>query len=46
MGEPVSKNNDDYIIWQYTATGCAKGVRGDVDISRFRGNHSLNEILY
>ena len=46
MDEPVLKNNDDYIIWQYTATGRAKGVRGDVDISRFRGNHSLNEILY
>lgn len=46
MDEPVLNNNDDYIIWQYTATGRAKGVRGDVDISRFRGNHSLDEILY
>jgi lysozyme len=46
LDEPVLKNNDDYIIWQFTATGSAKGVRGDVDISRFRGNHMLNEILY
>jgi lysozyme len=46
LDEPVLKNNDDYIIWQFTATGSAKGVRGDVDISRFRGNHTLNEILY
>jgi len=44
--EPVLKNDADYIIWQYTATGTARGINGDVDISRLRGNHTLDEILY
>ncbi len=44
--EPVLTNDDDYLIWQFTSTGHAEGVRGKVDISRFRGSHSLNEILY
>lgn len=44
--EPVLNNNDDYVIWQYTATGEAMGVKGDVDISRLRANHKLDEILY
>ncbi len=44
--EPVLKNEDDYLIWQFTGSGTANGIRGKVDISRFRGNHKLNEILY
>lgn len=46
IDEPVLDNDDDYLIWQYTGKGSAKGVRGHVDMSRFRGGHSLREILY
>jgi lysozyme len=44
--EPILKNEDDYVIWQFTATGVAKGVRGDIDVSRLRGEHTIEEILY
>lgn len=44
--EPVLKTEDDYLIWQFTGSGTADGIRGKVDISRFRGGHKLNEILY
>jgi len=44
--EPVLRNGDDYLIWQFTGSGTADGIRGKVDISRFRGNHKLNEIMY
>lgn len=46
IDEPVLKNDADYIIWQYTATGIARGINGDVDISRLRGDHTLDDILY
>lgn len=46
VDEPVLTNDDDYLIWQFTGTGKANGIRGKVDISRFRGNHHLNEIMY
>lgn len=44
--EPVLNNNDDYLIWQYTAKGSARGVRGNIDTSRFVGKHTLREIMY
>ncbi len=44
--EPVLIDGTDYVLWQYTATGKAKGVKGDVDISRFRGTHTLDDIRY
>lgn len=44
--EPVLMNNDDYLIWQYTGHGSVKGIRGNVDQSRFHGRHSINEIIY
>lgn len=46
LDEPELDNNDDYIIWQYTGSGSAKGIRGHVDKSRFRGKHSISEILF
>lgn len=44
--EPVLSGDDDYLMWQYTATGRVKGIRGDVDQSRMMGKHSLAEIMY
>lgn len=46
LDEPVLYNNDDFILWQYSPRGRAKGIRGDVDMSRIRGRHSLREIFY
>ncbi len=43
--EPTLENGDDYLIWQYTGKGSMRGVKGNVDKSRFRGGHSLEEIL-
>ncbi len=44
--EPMLYNNDDYIIWQYSASGRIRGIRGNVDQSRFVGRHTLKEILF
>jgi len=44
--EPVLYNDADYVIWQYTPSGSAKGIRGDVDKSRFHGRHSLRDIMF
>lgn len=44
--QPVLPENDDYLIWQFTASGSARGVRGKVDVSRFVGTHTLREIMY
>lgn len=46
VDEPELDNNDDYIIWQYTCKGRVDGVRGNVDISKIMGHHSLKEIMY
>lgn len=44
--EPSLYGDDDYVMWQYSATGSVRGIRGNVDMSRFVGRHSLREILY
>ncbi|MBQ9362542.1 MAG: glycosyl hydrolase family 25 [Bacteroidaceae bacterium] len=44
--EPVLYNNDDFLIWQFTGYGKAKGVRGHIDISRFVRGHKLREIMF
>lgn len=44
--QPVLNGDDDYVMWQYTASGRVNGVRGNVDMSRFVGRHTLNDILY
>lgn len=46
LDEPELHDNEDYLLWQYTATGRVSGIRGDVDMSRFVGKHQLGEILY
>ena len=45
LDEPELNGNDDYLLWQYSATGRVSGIRGDVDMSRFVGKHHLSEIL-
>lgn len=44
--EPELYGNFDYLMWQYSATGRVRGIRGDVDMSRFVGRHTLREIMY
>lgn len=46
LDEPVLYNNDDFILWQYSCKGRVKGIRGDVDMSRFRGRHTIKDIYY
>lgn len=46
LEEPILYNNEDFIVWQYTSQGRAKGIKGDVDISRIRGGHNISEIFY
>lgn len=43
---PVLTDNQDYLMWQYSAKGSVKGIRGYVDMSHFVGKHGINEILY
>lgn len=44
--EPVLQGNDDFLLWQYTGHGSARGVRGHIDISRFVRGHTIKEIYY
>jgi len=44
--QPVLCNGADFLMWQYTSRGYARGVRGHVDVSKFVNGHSLREILY
>lgn len=44
--EPSLYGDNDYVLWQYSATGSVRGIRGNVDMSRFVGRHTLREILY
>lgn len=46
LDEPILAGNDDFVIWQYTGHGSVRGIRGEVDQSRFRGRHTLREILF
>lgn len=43
--EPTLKGGDDFIMWQYTASGRIRGIRGNVDQSKFVGRHALREII-
>ncbi|MCF0202200.1 MAG: glycosyl hydrolase family 25 [Bacteroidaceae bacterium] len=43
---PVLNDEKEYCMWQYTAKGTIRGIRGYVDKSRFMGNHSMREIRY
>lgn len=44
--EPILQGNDDFLLWQYTGHGSARGVRGHIDISRFVRGHTIKEIYY
>lgn len=44
--QPVLDGNDDYLIWQYSAKGKVKGIKGFVDLNKFVGGHNINEIKY
>lgn len=44
--QPVLDSNDDYLIWQYSAKGKARGIKGYVDTNRFVGRHVIGEIRY
>ena len=46
LEEPVLYGNDDFLLWQFTGYGKAKGVRGHIDISRFVRGHTLREIMF
>ncbi len=44
--EPTLYSDDDFLMWQYSAQGSIRGIRGNVDCSRFVGRHTINEIMY
>lgn len=44
--EPELYDDNDYVLWQYSATGSVRGIRGNVDMSRFVGRHDIRDILY
>jgi len=44
--EPELADGRDITMWQYTSHGRITGVRGNVDKSRFMGNHELKEIKF
>jgi lysozyme len=41
---PVLTYNQDYIMWQYSATGSIPGVKGEVDRSRIMGDYTLKQL--
>lgn len=45
LNEPTLAGDDDFIMWQYSASERVSGIRGNVDASRFVRHHSLSEIL-
>jgi lysozyme len=44
--EPDLYDDNDYVLWQYSATGSVRGIRGNVDMSRFVGRHDIRDIQY
>ena len=44
--EPDLYDDNDYVLWQYSATGSVRGIRGNVDMSQFVGRHDIRDILY
>lgn len=44
--EPVLRDDLNYAMWQYTATGRVIGVRGDVDRSRIMSGYSLADFSF
>lgn len=44
--QPVLKDNFDYLIWQNSDNGRAKGVKTRIDTNRFVGRHVISEIKF
>ena len=44
--EPELYGGDDYQMWQYSASGRVRGIRGDVDMSRLVGRTTMRDIMY
>lgn len=44
--EPVLCDDRDITMWQYTSKGRVTGVSGNIDKSRFLGDHTLREIRF
>lgn len=44
--EPVLRDNLNYAMWQYTASGRVIGVKGDVDRSRIMSGYSLADFSF
>ena len=44
--EPILADGRDITRWQYTSHGRIVGVRGNVDKSRFMGDHGLRDIKF
>lgn len=44
--EPVLADERDICLWQYTSRGRINGVIGNVDKSRFMGDHKLKELRF
>ena len=43
---PVPAEKVHFILWQFTASGSIKGIRGNVDRSQFMSPFKLRDILY
>lgn len=43
--DPEFEPNCHLVLWQHSDKGSIKGIRGNVDLSRFCGNYNLNDIL-
>ena len=44
--EPVLSGDSEYHLWQYSASGRVRGIRGDVDMSRLVGRTTMRDIMY
>lgn len=44
--EPELYGGDEYQLWQYSASGRVRGIRGDVDMSRLVGRTTMRDIMY
>lgn len=42
---PVLVDNAQFVMWQYTASGRLRGIRGNVDKSCFMDNYNMKDIL-
>lgn len=43
---PTLERGDEYMMWQFTSQGTVRGIKGDVDRSKFMGRHTIHEIMF